>query len=297
MDDPNRKLTTCARLASLVAALAASGAALAAAPEPFGATPTAAQLSWHEVGLYGLVCYHMATFTNEEWAFGDTPVGDFNPTDFCADHLVLAARAGGLRGLVLVAKHHDGFCLWPTETTGYGELYFMSIGRGAALNLGLPPMPSGRLHPADVESLRKFGQWQQETFTTNLAQGARVTARYRGNENRFAPGNLLDGERETYWSTDDGDVDPEFPLHRLGKCEWHFSEPGRSGCCRRRGKLEREGCRGDAMNQILNGQEISLCDNGGAPREGNTPGGRPATCPPPTPSAARRCFKPSQPYM
>jgi len=45
----------------------------AAEPAPYGAVPNAAQLAWHDIELYGLVCFNMPTFTNEEWAFGDQP--------------------------------------------------------------------------------------------------------------------------------------------------------------------------------------------------------------------------------
>ena len=53
------------------------------------AVPSAAQLNWHKVELYGLVCFNMPTFTNEEWAFGDKPPSTYNPTDFSADQIVL----------------------------------------------------------------------------------------------------------------------------------------------------------------------------------------------------------------
>ncbi len=382
-------------------------------PQPYGALPTKAQLAWHETELYGLVCLNMPTFTNEEWAYGDKPASLFNPMDFSAEQIVKSAKDGGLKGLVLVCKHHGGLCLWPTKTTeysirnspwkdgkgdivgelakaarkqglkfgaylspwdrnhpeygrpayvevyrqqwrelmsNYGEffelwvdganggsgwyggaegrrnidrstyygwdeifkmmkemqpnavvfsdvgpdcrwvgneggragdpcwatitypligdkppgpgskvdreilgsgvrngqqwipaeadvsirpgwyyhagqdsrvrspqnlvqLYFQTIGRGASLNIGLPPDRRGRLHDNDVASLKKFGDWQRETLSKNLAHDATVTAsNVRGNSPIYAARNVMDGKAETYWCTDDDKLTLEIVL-------------------------------------------------------------------------------------
>ncbi len=88
-------------------------------PTPFGALPSERQLAWHETEVYGLIHFTPTTFENKEWGFGDAEPSIFNPRDFDAGQIVSAAKAGGLKGLILVAKHHDGFCLWPTKTTEY----------------------------------------------------------------------------------------------------------------------------------------------------------------------------------
>lgn len=69
------------------------------------------------VDVYGIVHWGLNTFTDREWGFGDENPADLNPTKFDTDQIVGACKAGGLRGLIVVAKHHDGFCLWPTKTT------------------------------------------------------------------------------------------------------------------------------------------------------------------------------------
>jgi alpha-L-fucosidase len=88
-------------------------------PKPYGALPAPRQIEWHKTEVYGLIHFTPTTFENKEWGFGDADPKTFNPTSFNAEQIVLAAKAGGLRGIVFVAKHHDGFALWPTKTTDY----------------------------------------------------------------------------------------------------------------------------------------------------------------------------------
>ncbi|KLT64078.1 alpha-L-fucosidase [Pedobacter sp. BMA] len=89
------------------------------APEPYGAVPSKRQLAWHDIEVYGLIHFTPTTFENKEWGFGDADPKTFNPSDFNATQIIQAAKAGGLKGIILVAKHHDGFALWPTKTTEY----------------------------------------------------------------------------------------------------------------------------------------------------------------------------------
>ncbi|RZK54849.1 MAG: alpha-L-fucosidase [Pedobacter sp.] len=89
------------------------------APKPYGAIPSKRQLAWHNIELYGLVHFTPTTFENKEWGYGDADPKTFNPTNFDAEQIVKSAKAGGLKAIILVAKHHDGFALWPTKTTEY----------------------------------------------------------------------------------------------------------------------------------------------------------------------------------
>lgn len=89
------------------------------APRPYGALPSERQLRWHEMEMYCLIHYTPTTFQDKEWGFGDADPRIFNPSSFDANQIAQAAASAGFKGLISVAKHHDGFCIWPTKTTTY----------------------------------------------------------------------------------------------------------------------------------------------------------------------------------
>ncbi|MDR0845232.1 MAG: alpha-L-fucosidase [Tannerella sp.] len=384
-------------------------------PLPYGATPSEGQLQWHEVDFYGMICLSTITYTDQEWGYGDEPASIFNPEQFDAGQMVGVMKEAGMKGVLVVAKHHGGFCLWPTTTTDYSvksspwrngqgdmirefadaareaglkfgvylspwdrndpaygkpeyveryreqlrelhtlygdiflswfdganggdgyyggarerreidrssyydwdntwqlvremqphsaifsdigwdvrwvgnekgfagepcwatytpeapdggkpgcghckwqegvnghrngkywipaecdvpirpgwfyhqsedqyvkspetlfDLYFMSVGRGAAFDIGLAPDKSGQLYTSDVESLRGLGRLLKETFSINLAQQAKISVNQtRGESRKFSPSNLIDLDKKTYWSTNeevtDGEIMIELP--------------------------------------------------------------------------------------
>jgi alpha-L-fucosidase len=77
--------------------------------------PTKAQLAWHENEYYLFMHFGPNSFTDKEWGEGSEPESVFNPSSLDCRQWARIARAAGARGIIITAKHHDGFCLWPSE--------------------------------------------------------------------------------------------------------------------------------------------------------------------------------------
>jgi alpha-L-fucosidase len=86
-------------------------------PEPFGPLPSERQLAWHEMEYYMFVHFTVNTFTDREWGLGDEKESVFNPTSLDCRQWAKTARDAGMKGIIITAKHHDGFCLWPSAYT------------------------------------------------------------------------------------------------------------------------------------------------------------------------------------
>ena len=95
----------------------------------------------------------------------------------------------------------------PRTLTNLAEMYFRSVGHNATLLLNVPPNNEGKVDQAILDRVVEFGQNVQDTFRTNLAKanGTTITAsNVRGNDIDFKPGNAVDDDDATYWTTDNG---------------------------------------------------------------------------------------------
>jgi alpha-L-fucosidase len=86
-------------------------------PTPLPPTPSPAQKAWQEMELTMFVHFTVNTYTDREWGMGAEDPKIFNPVRLDARQWVAAAKAAGFKLMILTAKHHDGFCLWPSRQT------------------------------------------------------------------------------------------------------------------------------------------------------------------------------------
>jgi len=89
------------------------------APAPFGPVPTENQLRWQEMEYYAFIHFSLNTYTDQSWGFGNEDVKLFNPEKADCRQWARICKEAGMKGIIITAKHHCGFCLWPSKYTEY----------------------------------------------------------------------------------------------------------------------------------------------------------------------------------
>jgi len=179
--------------------------------KPFGPVPTQRQLQWQNLDFYLFTHFGPNTFTDLEWGKGTEHEEVFNPTQLDCRQWARIAKAAGAKGIIITAKHHDGFCLWPTKYSthtvaqskwrdGKGDVVkeLADACKEYGLKLGIYLSPWDRNHP-------KYGTDEYNTVFVNMMK--EVVARY---------GPLF----EFWWDGANG----EGPNGKKQVYEWHKFE-------------------------------------------------------------------------
>ena len=86
---------------------------------PCGPFPNANQLRWQDMEMYAFIHYSLNTYTDQEWGFGNEDPQLFNPSHLDCKQWVRVCKQAGMKGIIFTAKHHCGFCMWPSAYTEY----------------------------------------------------------------------------------------------------------------------------------------------------------------------------------
>ncbi len=211
-------------------------------PAPYGALPSSAQMDWQKMEYYMFVHFGPNTFTNKEWGDGTENPQLFNPTDLDCTQWVETAQKAGMKGIIITAKHHDGFCLWPSQYSthtvrespwknGKGDvLKELSVAcRQAGLKFGIYLSPWDRNHPS--YGTKEYNQLFASTLTEVLTNYGDIFEVWFDGAN----GEGTNGKRQEYdWNLFNNTVYKHQPdaiiFSDVGPgCRWIGNEAGYAG--------------------------------------------------------------------
>ncbi len=176
------------------------------AERPARTVPSPAQLAWQRDELALFLHFGVNTFTDREWGDGREDPAIFAPANLDARQWARTARAAGFRAMILTAKHHDGFCLWPSRTTGHSVAHspwraghgdvvreFTDACRAEGLKAGLYLSPWDRHEPSYGDSPR-YNDLYCDQLTELLTRYGPINEVWFDGANGEGP----NGKRQTY---------------------------------------------------------------------------------------------------
>lgn len=213
-----------------------------APPKPYGPVPTAAQLAWQQMEMNMFCHFGPNTFTGKEWGDGTEIEDIFNPTALNCDQWAAVAKSAGFKGIIITAKHHDGFCLWPNPVSehtvaqsswrnGQGDVLreLSDACRKADLKFGVYISPWDRNAP--TYGSPAYNETFLQTLQSALTQYGPIYEQWFDGANGEGP----NGKKQVYdWPAFNGEVYKLQPnaviFSDVGPgCRWMGNEQGVNG--------------------------------------------------------------------